>query len=44
MNKDVRDVVFSPSSKQIAYYNLPRGKQSARIKYMLRWRKWASRY
>jgi len=27
------------TSSQIAYYNLPRGKWSSPIKYMLRWRK-----
>jgi len=41
--KDLRDVAVWTSARLIAYYNLPRGKWSALIKYMLQWRKRADR-
>ena len=41
---DMRDVERKRLTKKIAYYNLPRGKWSTLIKYMLRWRKWADRW
>ena len=39
MCKNGKNIVFYILPGKIAYYNLPRGKWSTLIKYMLRWRK-----
>ena len=44
MCRDSRDVVRTTLCLLVAYYNLPRGKWSTLIKYMLRWRKRAVRW